>query len=135
MSWVADANAAMMNNIRVSVNMLMGVVPAAIVETSGFGNVTVSSTINAVMSTCMLTIHQRLVLTTSTTGPHKPFKNHGKYNNVVKNDMSPLATPILVNIITEMLFTTKYGTPSAKYSVGTHHQGFFCFISLMINIM
>ena len=58
--------------------MLIGVAPDVIVATSGFGNVSVSSTIRAVISTCMVTIHQRLVLTTSTIGPHKPFKNHGK---------------------------------------------------------
>ena len=41
----------------------------------------------------------------------------------MKNANWSLGTPILANIMTEMLFTRKYGTPSAKYSVGTHHQG------------
>ena len=72
MSCVAEANAAMINSMSVSVNMLIGVAP------DGFGNVSVRSTIRAVISTCMVTIHQRLVFTTSTIGPHKPFKNHGK---------------------------------------------------------
>ena len=38
--------------------------------------------------------------------------------------MSPFDMPMLVNIITEMLFTMKYGIPSAKYRVGIHHHGF-----------
>ena len=59
------------------------------------------------MMACIATIHQRLVFTTSTMGLQMPLRNHGKYNNVVKNDMSPLGTPIFVNIITEMLLTTK----------------------------
>ena len=78
MSCVAEANAAMINSTSVSVNILIGVAPDAMVATSGFGNVMVKITISAVISTCMPTIHQRLVFTTSTIGPHKPFKNHGK---------------------------------------------------------
>ena len=31
--------------------------------------------------------------------------------------ISPFGTPIFVNIVTDMLFTTKYGIPSAKYTV------------------
>src|SRR5574344_659023 len=123
MSWVAEANAEMINNIRVRVNILIGVCPSAIIAASGFGNVSVSSIINAVIITCIEIIHQRLVLTTSTSGPHSPFRNQGKYNGVVKNAISPLGAPILVNIITEILFTTKYGTPSAKYKVGTQNHG------------
>lgn len=39
--------------------------------------------------------------------------------------ISPLGIPIFVNIITEILFTMKYGMPSAKYRVGIHHHGVF----------
>ena len=43
--------------------------------------------------------------------------------------ISPFDMPMLLNMITEMLFTMKYGMPSAKYKVGIHHQGFiFAFI-------
>ena len=37
--------------------------------------------------------------------------------------ISPFGTPIFVNIVTDMLLTTKYGIPSAKYRVGIHHHG------------
>ena len=107
MSCVAEAKAAMMNRMSVSVNMLMGVCPPAMTAGEGLGSVSVSSTRNAVMIICMATIHQRLVLMTSTKGLHRPLSSHGKYSSVVKKAMSPLGTPILVNIITEMLFTTK----------------------------
>jgi hypothetical protein len=41
----------------------------------------------------------------------------------VKNANWSLGTPILVNSITEMLFTKKYGIPSVKYNDGTHTHG------------
>ena len=37
--------------------------------------------------------------------------------------MSPLDIPMFVNITTDILFTMKYGIPSAKYNVGIHHHG------------
>ena len=51
---------------------------------------------------------------------------------MVKNASWSLGTPILAKISTEMLFTKKYGTPSAKYSVGTHHQGLLCLLLSLI---
>ena len=107
MSWVAEAKAAMINSTKVSVNMLIGVCPLSISSGEGLGSVTVSRTRNAVIIICMQTIHQRLVLITSTKGLQIPLSSHGKYSSVVKKAISPLGTPIFVNIITEMLFTTK----------------------------
>ena len=122
----------MINNTSDSQKRLIGVVPAAIISAVGIGSVKVSISIMAVMSACIVIIHQRLVLTTSTIGLQMPFRNHGKYSSVVKNAMSPFGTPILVNIITEMLFTRKYGIPSAKYNVGTQNHGVFTFSLFMI---
>ena len=96
-----------MKSSSVNQKMLIDVLPPAIVAASGCGSVKVSRMSIAVMMACMATIHQRLVFTTSTMGLQMPLRNHGKYNSVVKNDMSPLGTPILVNIITEILLTTK----------------------------
>ena len=68
MSCVAEAKAVMMKRIRVKTNMLIGVSPEAISAASGRGSVSVSNTIAAVISACIVRIHQRLVLMMSTKG-------------------------------------------------------------------
>ena len=78
MSCVAEAKAAMMNNISVNENMPMGVCPEAMVSCSGWGRLTVSTTMSTVSKACMERIHQRLVFTTSTMGLQIPFRNQGK---------------------------------------------------------
>ena len=78
MSWVAEAKAAMMNSTSVSVNRLMGVWPEAMSAGDGLGSVSVSSASRMVSTACMVTIHQRLVFTTSTSGLQIPFRNQGK---------------------------------------------------------
>ena len=118
----------MMNSTSVNQNRPAEVCPEAMSSGDGLGSVRVSRSIMAVISTCIVTIHQRFVRITSTIGLQSPFRNQGKYNKVVKKAIWPLGTPIFVNIITEMLFTRKYGIPSAKYREGTHHQGLLVFI-------
>ena len=84
---------------------------------------------------CMATIHQRLVLRMSTNGLQSGLMVHGRYNSPVYKAMVSFGTPRRVNIITEMLFTMKYGIPSAKYRVGIQNHGdpaSVCFISLLL---
>ena len=78
MSCVAEAKAVMMNSTRVTVNRLMGVVPAAIAAASGRGNVSASSTNAPAMSSCMATTHHRLVRTMSTNGLQNGLTAQGR---------------------------------------------------------
>ena len=78
MSCVAEANAVMMNNISVKVNMLIGVVPAAMVASSGCGMDSVSRMNAADISTCMASVHHLLVLIMSTNGLQKGLMVHGR---------------------------------------------------------
>ena len=97
----------MVKSNKVTVNILIGVLWLAIISADGVGIVIVSK-INAIdINICMLMVHQRLVLTISTNGLQNGLNDHGRYNKLVNNAISPLGTPILVNIITEMLFTIK----------------------------
>jgi len=107
MSCVAEANAVMMNSTRVMVNILIGVVPAAMVASSGRGMVRVSKIKAIDISICMETTHHLLVLMMSTNGLQKGLIVQGRYSKLVNSAMSPLGTPILANISTEMLFTIK----------------------------
>ena len=107
MSCVAEANAVMINNISVRVNILIGVVPAAMVASSGRGMVNVSKIKAIDIRICMETTHHLLVLMISTNGLQKGLMVQGKYSRLVNNAISPLGTPILANISTEMLFTIK----------------------------
>ena len=89
------------------VNMLMGVVPAAIVASSGFGIDSVNR-MNAIdIRICIEMIHHRLVLMMSMNGLQKGLMVQGRYSKLVNKAISPLGTPILANISTEMLLTMK----------------------------
>ena len=107
MSWVADAKAVMINSTNVSVNILTGVLPEAIMSGEGCGRVNVSKMKAKLIRACIITIHQRLVRRMSTNGLHRGLMTHGRYNKLVNMAMSPLGTPILVNMITDMLLTIK----------------------------
>ena len=78
MSCVAEAKAVMMKRIRVKVNILIGVSPDAIRSAEGLGSVRVSRTMAAVISACMVMIHQRLVLMMSTKGLQSGLTVHGR---------------------------------------------------------
>ena len=81
--------------------------------------------------TCMERTHHLFVLMISTKGLHRGFITQGRYRRLVYIAMSPFDIPMFVNIITDIVFTMKYGIPSAKYNVGIHNQGLFL---LSINI-
>jgi hypothetical protein len=91
--------------------MLIGVVWLAIISAEGVGIVKVSKMKAIDINICMVIVHQRLVLMISTNGLQKGLNDHGRYNKLVNKAISPFGTPIFVNIITEMLFTMKYGIP------------------------
>ena len=80
------------------------------------------------ISACMVMIHHLLLLIMSTKGLQRGFTTHGRYNRLVYRASIPLGMPIFLNMTTDILLTMKYGIPSAKYSVGTHHHGplFIC---------
>jgi hypothetical protein len=61
----------------------------------------------------------------STNGLQSGLMTHGRYRRLVYMAISPVDMPMFVNITTDMLFTMKYGIPSAKYSVGIHDHGEF----------
>ena len=66
--------------------------------------------------------HHRFVFIMSTKGLHRGFMTQGRYRRLVYMDISTFDIPILLNMIMDMLLTMKYGIPSAKYKVGTHHH-------------
>ena len=78
MSCVALAKAVMMKNISVTVNMLMGVVPASIIASPGEGSVMVSRMRVIAMRICIVVIHQRFFLMMSTKGLHNGLITHGR---------------------------------------------------------
>ena len=79
------------------------------------------------MIICMAIIHHLLVLIMSTNGLQRGLMTHGRYRRLVYIAISPLDMPMLLNMITDILFTMKYGIPSAKYRVGIHFHGLFVF--------
>ena len=78
MSCVAEAKAVMMNSISVMLNMLMGVVPAAIVASSGRGMDSVSRMNATDIRICMERVHHLLVLMMSTNGLQKGLMVQGR---------------------------------------------------------
>jgi hypothetical protein len=66
------------------------------------------------MIICIAMTHQRFVRIISTNGLHRGLITQGRYSNDVYMAISPFDIPIFVNIITEIVFTIKYGMPSAK---------------------
>ena len=78
MSCVAEANAVMMNRSSVTVNILMGVSPAAIIASSGRGMESVSRMKATDINICMETTHHRLVLMISTKGLQNGLIVHGR---------------------------------------------------------
>ena len=68
----------MMNSISVMLNMLMGVVPAAIVASSGRGMDSVSRMNATDIRICMERVHHLLVLMMSTNGLQKGLIVHGR---------------------------------------------------------
>ena len=83
------------------------------------------------MIICMAIIHHLLVLIMSTNGLQRGLMTHGRYRRLVYIAISPLDMPMLLNMITDMLFTMKYGIPSAKYRVGIHFHGLFVFFIVL----
>ena len=79
----------------------------------------------------MLIIHHLLDFIISTNGLQRGLITHGRYRREVYIAISPLDIPIFVNIITEMVFTIKYGMPSAKYSVGIQPHGFMLVLLML----
>ena len=73
-----EAKAVMMNSISVMLNMLMGVVPAAIVASSGRGMDSVSRMNATDIRICMERVHHLLVLMMSTNGLQKGLIVHGR---------------------------------------------------------
>ena len=59
-------------------------------------------------------------------GLHNGFIAQGKYSQLVYKAISVLEMPSLLYMITDTVITMTYGIPSAKYSDGTHAQGFRC---------
>ena len=130
MSCVAEAKAVMMNSISVMLNMLMGVVPAAIVASVRPWNG------QRQQDECHR--HQNL----HGKGPPsfglddvdkrapEGFDSPWQIEQACEQGHFSVRYAHLVNIITEMLFTIKYGMPCAKYKVGTHAHGdmFFCMV-------
>ena len=62
------------------------------------------------------------------------FDSPWQMSRLVNKAISPFGTPILVNIITEMLFTIKYGMPCAKYKGGNPCPWRYVFVWFMILI-
>ena len=75
---MADAKAATIKSTRVTQKRLIGTAPSAIASGEGFGRVTVSRIIIAVISTCIVRIHHLFVFITSTMGLQSPLRNQGK---------------------------------------------------------
>ena len=123
MSCVADAKAVIQNSTRVIENSDTWVLPAAITSGLGFGRVSAVNAKATDMSTCIRITHQRFVRIMSTKGLQRGLITHGRYSKLVYIAMSPLDIPIFVNMMTDILFTIKYGIPSAKYNVGIQLQG------------
>ena len=71
----------------------------------------------------MATTHHLFVLMISTKGLQNGLITHGRYSHPVYRAMSALLMPSLLNIVTDMTFTAKYGSASAKYSDGTQDHG------------
>ena len=101
MSCVADAKAARMNSIRVSVKVLIRTVAAI-------------RPIATSMHTCMVRIHQRLLRNMSTMGLQRGFITQGMLIRLVRRARVPLSMPISLNITRDMVLTMKYGMPSTK---------------------
>ena len=59
------------------------------------------------ITACIVRIHHLLLRNMSTIGLQSGFSVHGRYRRLVNRAISPLGTPIFVNIVTEMLFTMK----------------------------
>ena len=107
---LADAKAVIQNRARVAKKRGVD----AIASPVACGSINGRRIIAADIRSCIVTIHQRFVLMISTNGLHKGFITHGRYSKLVYIAISPLGIPILVNIMTDMLLTMKYGIPSAK---------------------
>ena len=107
MSWVADTKAVREKTRRVHRNRPTSApIP--------FGSESASAKKSRTMAPCMDNTHQRLVFTRSTKGPQKGLISQGRYSRLVHAAMDALPMPRRLSRITEMLFTTKYGTPSVK---------------------
>ena len=78
MSCVAEAKAVMTKRMSEKVKTPMDVWPAAMVAASGWGMLSVSSTKASVISSCMVTIHQRFVRMMSTKGLHSGLMVQGR---------------------------------------------------------
>ena len=78
MSWVADANAVITNNINVNVNIPTGVELEPISSDEGLGMLKTSNMNAADMRICIASIHHLLVLKMSTTGLHSGLRVHGR---------------------------------------------------------
>jgi hypothetical protein len=107
---VAEANAVTQNIARVAKNIGEDAIPSPLTEGSRNGKAIIAADIRI----CIETIHHLLLFIISTKGLQRGFTTQGRYNMLVKRASSPFGIPIFLNITTEMLFTTKYGMPSAK---------------------
>ena len=101
MSWVAEAKAAMVNRISERVK----------VESPALNPI--RATVRAI-SSCMETIHHRLLRNMSTNGLQRGFIIQGSPIRLVIRARVPLSMPISLNITTDMVLTMKYGRPSTK---------------------
>ena len=88
--------------------------PAAIVSAEGCGRLNATTANATDIIICMAIIHHLLVFMMSTNGLQRGLITHGRYRRLVYIAISPLDMPILLNMITDILFTMKYGIPSAK---------------------
>ncbi len=99
MSCVAEAKATIQNNISVSVNGVMvsiGAYP---------GRVAAIMMKHTAIMDCIAVTHHRLLRMMSTNGLHRGLITHGRYSILVYSAIRPFGSPILLNIITDMLLT------------------------------
>ena len=116
MSCDADAKPVITKRIRVQV------------KGDAAGSVKARSATAVAMASCIDTIHQRLLFRISTKGLQRGLISQGRPIRLVRSARRLFSIPRSLRITTDMVFTIKYGRPSAKYRVGTQSQGLRCFI-------
>ena len=102
MSCEAEANPVMTNRMSIHVK----------VEEAG--SIAARAPTATAISSCIVTIHQRLLLKMSTKGLQSGFTSQGRPIRLVSRASRALSMPKSLRITTEIVFTIKYGRPSAK---------------------
>ena len=100
MSWVDEAKAVIQKQTMVRLNILTS---EPVLE----GREKARRAKSRDIAICITTIHHLFVFSTSTKGLQSGLISQGRYRRLVHRAMSALPIPRRLNMITEMLFTTK----------------------------